>query len=91
MSQSQTTFKQSELTQQILAYLADHPKAQDTVEGILHWWLLEQQIKNLEVQVEKALAELVANKVVLERRGSDGRIHYRINRRKTTLIREMLK
>jgi len=29
---------------EILAYLADHPDAQDTLAGIFEWWLLERKI-----------------------------------------------
>jgi hypothetical protein len=87
---SQTKFSRKDLVKQIMAYLVEHPKAQDTLEGILHWWLLEQHIKNLMVEVKEALAELVAQGLLLERRGSDGRIHYRINRRKETHIRALL-
>jgi len=51
----------------ILAYLSEHPQAQDTLEGIVEWWLLEQQIKCRTVQVKEALAELVARGFVLAR------------------------
>ena len=30
---------------EILACLIDHPNARDTLDGIVEWWLLEQQIK----------------------------------------------
>jgi len=74
----------------ILAYLAEYPQAQDTVEGIMQWWLLRQEIKRMTTMVEVGLAELVAQKMVLERRGKDGRVHYRINPRKAQAIRALL-
>ncbi len=76
---------------EILAYLAEHPDAQDTVEGIVEWWLLEQKIKRQMTQVKDALTELVAQGLVLEDKGKDGRIHYRMNRRKSGEIRALLK
>lgn len=91
MSQSQRTFGQSDIAKQILAHLAEHPKAQDTLEGILHWWLLEQQIKLWKTKVHEALLELVAQGMVSESKGHDGRIHYRVSRRKAAQIRALLK
>ena len=64
---------------EILAYLAENPDAEDTLEGVVEWWLLEQRIRNRAVRVEEALAELVASGLVLERKGRDLRSHYRIN------------
>lgn len=79
------------VAREILAYLAEHPDAQDTVEGIVEWWLLEQKIKRHTAQVKEALAELVAKGLVLERKGKDARIHYRVNRRKSGEIRALLR
>ena len=73
----------SQTAHEILAYLAEHPNAQDTVEGIVQWWLLEQQIKRGMRQVKEALAELVTRGLVLERKGKDARIHYYMNQRKS--------
>jgi hypothetical protein len=74
----------------ILAYLAEHPKAQDTLEGIMHWWLLEQEIKHWVNRAQAAIADLVAQGLVLERRGADGRIHYRINQRRKKKIHDLI-
>jgi hypothetical protein len=68
-----------------------HPKAQDTLEGIVEWWLLEQEIRRSTALVNAALSELISQGLVLEHRGKDGRIHYRINRRKVARIRALLK
>ena len=64
---------------QILAYLNMHREAQDTVEGIAEWWLLEQRIRRVTKEVKKALVELVACGLVLERDGHDGHVHYCLN------------
>ena len=75
----------------ILAYLADNPDAEDTIEGIAQWWLLEQKIRQQIPMVEKALAELVKKGFVLAQGGSNGRTRYRIDQRKQEQIREFLK
>lgn len=80
----------SPITREVLAYLVEHPQAQDTLEGITHWWLLEQEIERRTAEVQLALAELVAKGLVLERRREDGRVHYRINQQKSDEIRALL-
>jgi hypothetical protein len=72
----------STIADEILGYLANHPGAQDTVEGIQEWWLLKQRIRPAVAAVKKALAELVAQGLVAESRSRDGRWHYRAKRRK---------
>ena len=49
-----------EIGDEILAYLVDHPKARDTLEGIVEWWLLEREIKFETARVKEALSNLVA-------------------------------
>jgi hypothetical protein len=77
------------ISNEILAYLVDHPKAQDTLEGIMNWWLLERTIKFQKAQVKKALADLVAKGLVLEEKGSNSQIHYRIKQSKYKEIRKL--
>lgn len=91
MKQSLRIVEPAEIAQEVLAYLAEHPRAQDTLEGIVQWWLLEQEIRRGTAQVQAALAELVARGLALERQGKDGRTYYRINRRRLAQIRELLK
>jgi hypothetical protein len=81
----------SPIAYEILAYLAAHPEAQDTVEGIVQWWLLEQHIQRQTVHVKAALAQLVAEGLVLERKGKDARVHYRVNQHKLDEIAVLLK
>jgi predicted transcriptional regulator len=61
------------------------------LEGIVEWWLLEQEIKRRTAAVQEALAELLARGLVQERKGRDGRMHYRLNRRKLAEIIALLK
>ncbi len=70
------------LAEEILDYLKNHPQAQDTVEGIAKWWLLEQGKREKSTAVKKALAELEARGMVSQCIGQDGRIYYAAKRRR---------
>jgi hypothetical protein len=60
----------------ILRYLARHPQAQDTIEGIVEWWLLEQRIVDANTEIEKVLEKLVAENLVIRRQARDGKVYY---------------
>ena len=79
------------IEKEILSYLAEHQDARDTVEGIVEWWLLEQEIKRRTTQVQEALAKLVARGLVLEQKGKDTRVLYCLNKRKLKKVRAFLK
>lgn len=81
----------SQIGKEILTYLVEHPKAQDTVEGIVEWWLLERQIKFQADRVKKALSELVAKGLIIEHKGIEARTRYRVNQRKYKEIRKFFK
>jgi hypothetical protein len=70
--------KLPKLALQILRYLREHPAAQDTMEGIMVWWVSERAIKNWLPQGRRSLAALVA-RGYLETRTTDGRIFYRLS------------
>ena len=61
------------------------------MEGIVEWWLLEQKITYETARVQEALAELVAKKMILEKKGPDSKTHYRINQKKYEEIKELVK
>jgi hypothetical protein len=79
------------MAHEILGYLLENPNAQDSIEGIVEWWLLERSIRRGTAKVKEALAKLVAQGLVLEHRGRDSRTHYRINRRQRGEIRALLR
>jgi hypothetical protein len=79
-----------QLARQVLSYLAANVEAQDTFEGIVEWWLLEQQIKSQSAEIREVLDDLAARRLVIERRAGDSRIHYRINRGKLKEVQELL-
>ena len=82
---------ESKIGNEILAYLIENPKAQDTFEGIVEWWLLEREIKFETARVKEAISDLVARGLILEKKGSDSQIHYRINQSKYKEIQELFK
>jgi hypothetical protein len=68
----------SETAQLILDYLLRNPEAQDTLEGIVQWWLPEQHFTTRVATIKAALQELIDAKLVIEHRGKDAQISYRM-------------
>lgn len=80
-----------DMAHQILAYLHANPDAQDTLEGIIEWWLLDQNIKRQSERVKQALAQLTERGLIVARMGTDSRVHYGIDRSKRDEIESLLK
>jgi hypothetical protein len=74
--------KLPKLARQILRYLRDHPDAQDTLEGIMVWWVSERAIKKWLPEARRSLAALVAQQYVAKHSGIGGATYYRLNRSK---------
>jgi hypothetical protein len=74
--------RRSRIARAILNYLHRYPAAQDTLEGIVEWWLPQQQIRTKPAVVQQTVNELAARGFVLRHKAIDARIHYRLNRRK---------
>jgi len=72
--------EQREACYHILAYLVDNPDAGDTFEGIVEWWLLHQRIKFETRTVSEAVAKLVDEGLIVEEKGPDARVIYRVRR-----------
>lgn len=71
----------STIERQLLDYLAEHPNAEDTLEGIAEWWLLEWRIRNYVPKVREALESLV-EKGKVETRKVGRKTLYRLSRKK---------
>ena len=67
------------LERQLLAYMVEHPNAQDTLEGIAAWWLRPLGAEVSLEEMERTVGELVADGLLLQIRAPDGRAHYRVN------------
>ena len=79
------------IADEILAYLVEHPEAQDTLEGITEWWLLEQRIRYAVAEVDGVIHDLAADDLLLTRQCADGRTYYGLNRAKEREIRRHLR
>jgi len=74
------------IAQDILGYLSNNPDAEDTLPGIVEWWLLAEHVKRRTETVKEALSELVQEGLLLETTGLDSQSHYRINAQKAAEI-----
>ncbi|HEX2828609.1 MAG TPA: hypothetical protein VHP37_19805 [Burkholderiales bacterium] len=63
----------------ILRYLALHPDAADSEEGIAEWWMPEMGIGTNAPAVAEALRSLHRNRLVERETLPDGRVIYRAN------------
>lgn len=79
------------VAEDILSYLVENKTAEDTIEGIVEWWLMHERIKRRTKEVRKALDELLRENLIIARESKDSKIHYRINPRKTEEIKTLLK
>jgi hypothetical protein len=71
--------------------MLENVAAQDTLEGIVEWWLLEKKIQHNTAEVKSVLDELAAKNLIVEFKAPDSRVRYRINRNKKTEIAAFLK
>lgn len=63
---------------EILDYLSRHPDAQDTIDGILHWWVLESCIRSWGPKIADTVALLVEQGFLEKKPSADGHIFYRV-------------
>jgi hypothetical protein len=71
---------------EILDYLARHPDAQDTIDGILHWWVLDTCIRQWAPKIAETLELLVARGILEEQPRADGHILYRLTTQYRTTL-----
>ena len=64
---------------EIMTYLHRRPMASDSLDGITHWWLVEQAIVKNKKLVEEALAHLAHEGKVVKRVSSDSREIYSLD------------
>jgi len=68
-----------DISEEILEYLREQPDASDTLEGIMDWWLLSQRIRDEVRKVKEAISILVEQGWLVEIKGNDSRIRYRLS------------
>ena len=68
----------SEIAQAILDHLRQNPDAQDTLAGIVEWWLPSREIRSRTATIQEALNELVSAGLVIRVEGKDAQLSYRL-------------
>lgn len=70
----------SQIGCEILSYLVEHPDAMDTLEGIVRWWLMEQNIRRQTATIRKALDELIESGLVYAQKMPHSGTGFRLNK-----------
>jgi hypothetical protein len=84
-------YDKAQISHEILAYLSKHPDAKDTLEGVVEWWLLEQQITRRTADVREAISELVNRGLLIQSKSKGAPTFFRINKRRADEISDLLK
>jgi hypothetical protein len=71
--------REREMSEAVRSYLAEHPGAMDTLEGIAGWWLMRQRIRVDVERLDRVLRRLV-EAGVLEMVGPDESPSFRLRR-----------
>ncbi len=64
---------------EIMSYLHRRPMASDSLDGITHWWLVQQTIAKNKVLVEQALDQLAEEGKVIKKTSGNARAIYSLN------------
>ncbi len=62
---------EEELADIVLGYLAEHPAASDTLEGIAEWWIMRQQTRVEVTTLAKVLRRLTESSLLEKIEGGD--------------------
>jgi hypothetical protein len=73
---------------EILDYLARQPEAQDTIDGILHWWVLDSFLRKWAPKIAETVTRLVEQGLLEEKPSSDGKMFYRISPRYLSTLQQ---
>jgi hypothetical protein len=73
---------------EILDYLARHPDAQDTIDGILHWWVLDSCIRKWSPTIAETVAQLVERGFLEMKPSADGHVFYRVSHQYLATLRQ---
>jgi hypothetical protein len=79
-----------DLARMILQYLAAHPDAKDTLEGIAQWWIQRGQGDTPSGGIERAVAALCAEGLILETRRPGLPPFYGLNPRRRATVAQRL-
>jgi hypothetical protein len=73
---------------EILDYLARHPEAQDTLDGILHWWVLDSCVKRWAPRIAETVAKLVEQGFLEKKPPFGGKIFYHVSPRYLSILQQ---
>ncbi len=73
------------LRELVLRYLAEHPDAMDTLDGIAEWWVTREQLRVDMQRLTKVLGELTRSGILEETGSGNGRIYHLATRPDSTL------
>jgi len=79
-----------EIARRILQYLAAHPDAKDSLEGIAQWWIERGRGETPGGGLERAVAALCAEGLILETRRPGLPPFYRLNPRRRAAVAKRL-
>lgn len=68
---------EEEMADAIFGYLAEHPHASDTMEGIAEWWIMRHQIR-VEVDTLKRILRQLTSSGLLEKTGVGDKARYHL-------------
>jgi hypothetical protein len=66
------------IAREIISYLSAHPDAQDTLDGIVQWWLRERKSNQHTTLVKEVLADLVTQGLIEKNQKEGETPYYRI-------------
>jgi Fe2+ or Zn2+ uptake regulation protein len=67
----------TEIQESVLGYLAEHPGAADSVDGIRNWWLFQRMARASTERVQRALDDLEVAGCIERATLQDGSVLYR--------------
>jgi hypothetical protein len=63
----------------VLDYLAEHPQAMDTVEGIAEWWVMREQVR-VDVRLLERVLHRLTEQGVLEENHSGAQVRFSLKK-----------
>ena len=82
--------KAREIARAILRYLETYPAAKDTLRGIAQWWLWPELPEQRLEDVERAVATLLSERLILETRRQGLPPYYGANPQRRKVISRIL-
>ncbi len=68
-----------QVANEILTYLAENPRAEDSLDGIIQWWLTDHKILYQTNLVKEVVNDLVNRGILIARENRGPLVHYRLN------------